>query len=378
MTKQSFEYTGSNVYDIDNVVISNNNIAIFDQLTGVGGVDYMPFNGSTITVKAGDSSGSFQELSPTLNNKLYYYVSDVLYGPSDKDIIKADSIEIPVIYTGGEFVGTFVFSNPNDFPYLYLFWDYNDTIDGSTNISYIGTTDERIINWTIGNGIGVAGINYNSIDTPTRFQVNWNGTVVADSGYVGLNSLTNYNDLIAAGVDPEDINLVFPYDGLVNNGNGALRFKKNDMLVDKAEIIVSSPISTSTWIINKVDPYLTPFYIDITDGDINSVCSQCPTTLYYHNGFNLTPESGDIIYNDSYGSTTYNGNDAYHMIDITTCTIPSPLNKMYVLVDQVGSVRTIDNCNCGDTAVPIITQGDIYITVNEEINIPMASLGNPT
>ena len=90
MTKQSFEYTGSDVYEIDNVVISNNNIAIFDQLTGVGGVDYMPYNGSTVTVKAGDTTGTFQELSPTLNNKLYYYVSDVLYSPEDKDIIKAD------------------------------------------------------------------------------------------------------------------------------------------------------------------------------------------------------------------------------------------------------------------------------------------------
>ncbi len=201
MTKQSFEYTGSNVYDIDNVVISNNNIAIFDQLTGVGGVDYMPYNGSTVTVKAGDNTGSYQELAPTLNNKLYYYVSDVLYGPNDKDVIKADSIEIPVTYSSGEFTGIFVFNNPNDFPYLYLFWDYQDTIDGSTNISYIGATDERIINWTIGAGIGVAGINYNAIDTPTRFQIKLNGSIVADSGYVGLNSLTNYIDLITAGVN---------------------------------------------------------------------------------------------------------------------------------------------------------------------------------
>ena len=367
MTKQSFEYTGSDVYEIDNVVISNNNIAIFDQLTGVGGVDYMPYNGSTVTVKAGDTTGTFQELSPTLNNKLYYYVSDVLYSPEDKDIIKADSIEIPVIYSSGEFTGTFVFSNPNDFPYLYLFWDYNDTIDGSTNISYIGTTDERIINWTIGASIGVAGINYNSIDAPTRFQVKWNGSIVADSGYVGLNSLSNYNDLIAAGVSPDDIKLVFPYDGLVNNGNGALRFKKNDVSIDTAEIIVSSPISPSTWIINKVEPFLTPFYIDTTDGDLTNVCSQCPTTTLWHDGFNLTPQFGDIIYNDISGSIKYNGNDAYHMIDIVMCAIPSPIDKLYVLVDQDGVVNLIDTCNCPETAVPIITQGDIYITVNEDI-----------
>jgi hypothetical protein len=378
MTKQSFEYTGSNVYDIDNVVISNNNIAIFDQLTGVGGVDYMPYNGSTVIIKAGDTTGSFQELAPTLNNKLYYYVSDVLYGPNDRAIIRTYSTEIPVIYSSGEFIGTFVFNNPNNFPYLYLFWDYNDNIDESTNISYIGITDERIINWNIGSNIGVAGINYNSVDTPTRFQIKWNDSVVADSGYVGLNTLANYNNLISAGVDPLDINLSFPYNGLVNNGNSALRFKKINSDITNAEIIVSSPITSSTWIINKVDPYLTQFYIDITDGIPSDVCTQCPVNAYYHNGFNLTPLFGDVIYTDSLGVNVYNGNDAYHMIDIVSCTVPSPTNKSYVLVDQNGSVRSIDTCNCPDTAVPIITQGDIYITVNEQINIPISSLGNAT
>jgi len=117
MTKQSFEYTGSSTYEINNVVVSNNNIALFDQLTGVGGVDYMPYDGATVTVKAGDSTGTYQDLAPTLNNKLYYHVSDKIYDARDKDTLVNISTEIPVIYSGGEFVGTFVFVNPNDYPY---------------------------------------------------------------------------------------------------------------------------------------------------------------------------------------------------------------------------------------------------------------------
>jgi len=376
MTKQSFEYTGSDVYDIDNVVISNNNIAVFDALTGVGGVDYIPYNGSTVTIKAGDNTGVFQELAPTLNNKLYYYVSDILYSSDDQSTIASLATEIPVTYSSGEFTGTFVFSNPNNYPYLYLFWDYNDSVDQSTNVSYIGVTDERPINWNIGSGIGVAGINYNSLDTPTRFQIKWSDTIVSDSGYVGLNTLTNYNDLISAGVDPADINLSFPYNGLVNNGNGALRFKKSNSDITSAEIIVSSPITTSTWIVNKIDPYLTQFYIDTTDGIPSDVCAQCPVNAYYHNGFNLTPLFGDIIYTDSLGANIYNGNDALHMIDIVSCTVPTPVNKSYVLVDQDGQVRDISTCNCPDTSVPIITQGDMYINIGENINIQIASLGN--
>lgn len=377
MTKQSFEYTGSSTYDINNVVISNNNIALFDQLTGVGGVDYMPYDGSTVIVKAGDITGTYQELAPTLNNKLYYLVSDKLYGVEDKNDLINDSTEIPVVYSGGEFIGTFVFVNPNDYPYLYLFWDYNDTLDGSANISYIGTTDERVINWTIGSSLGVAGINYNSVDTPTRFQIKWNESIISDSGYVGLNTLANYNALISAGVDPDDIKLSFPYNGLVNNGNGALRFKKNTDL-DYAEVIVSSPISTSTWIINKVDPYLTPFYIDITDGQPSDVCTQCPTSNYYHNGFNLTPEPGDIIYLDALAASTYDGNNTYHMIDIVSCAVPSPTNKYYVLVNEDGVVELVGVCNCPETAPPMITQGDIFITVGEEVSIPLSSIGSPT
>lgn len=377
MTKQSFEYTGSSTYEINNVVVSNNNIALFDQLTGVGGVDYMPYDGSTVIVKAGDLNGTYKELSPTLNNKLYYYVSDILYGPDDKNTIISDSIEIPVIYSGIDFVGTFVFVNPNNYPYLYLFWDYNDTIDGSTNISYLGVTDERVIDWTLGTSLGVSGINYNSLDAPTRFQIKWNGGIVSDSGYVGLNTLANYNALISAGVDPNDIKLSFPYNGLVNNGNGSLRFKKNTDL-SYGEIIVSSPIPTSTWIINKVDPYLTEFYIDTTDGDISNVCTQCPTSNYYHDGFNLTPQFGDNIYIDSLGTSTYDGNNAYHMVDISSCAVPSPVNKYYVLVNNDGVVESIGACNCAETAPPMITQGNIFITVGEEISIPLSSIGSPT
>jgi hypothetical protein len=377
MTKQSFEYTGSSTYEINNVVVSNNNIALFDQLTGVGGVDFMPYDGATVIVKAGDSTGTYQDLAPTLNNKLYYHVSDKIYDARDKDTLVNISTEIPVIYSGGEFVGTFVFVNPNDYPYLYLFWNYNDTAEGSTNISYIGVTDERVIDWTLGSYLGVAGINYNSLDTPTRFQIKWNGGIVSDSGYVGLNTLANYNALISAGVNPDDIKLSFPYNGLVNNGNGALRFKKNTDL-GYGEIIVSSPIATSTWIINKVNPYLTPFYIDITDGDISNVCTQCPTSNYYHDGFNLTPETGDNIYLDPLGASTYDGNNAYHMVDIVSCAVPSPTNKYYVLVNEDGVVELVGVCNCPETAPPMITQGNIFITVGEEISIPLSSIGSPT
>ena len=114
-TKQSFSYTGSETYNIDNVVLSSSAIALFDSKTGVGGVDYVPYDGATVTVVAGDALSSYRKLAPTLNNKLYYLVSEVQYTADDAAEILAQATEIPVIYDDGVFRGEFVFSNPNNY-----------------------------------------------------------------------------------------------------------------------------------------------------------------------------------------------------------------------------------------------------------------------
>jgi hypothetical protein len=379
-TNQSFEYTGSSQYDINNVILSNASIALFDTLTGVGGVDFMPSNGSVVTVKSGDPSGAFTDLVPTLNNKLYYLVSDQLYSQSDRDIIIADRIEIPVIYNYGIYEGTFTFVNPNDYEYLYLLWDYSDNI-GTGTVSFLGETSDRSISFPLGGDIGITGINYNAIDYPTRFQIMWGDVIVADSQYVGLNSLANYNALIAYGVDPSNIALQSPYDGLVNNGVGSLLFKKfaAGTGFDDATIIVSSPVSVSSiWIVSKIDTYLNTFWIDITDGTDADVCTQCPLDMYYHNGSGLLPVSGDTIYTTSDGLSVFDGNDAYHMIDTSICAIPTPVNKTYCLVSDSGIVVSVSACNCPDFAVPFIYQEDIYFNINENVNIPISVTNSPT
>ncbi len=202
-TKQAFEYTGSSEYTIGNTILSSSGIALFDTASGVGGVDYIPYNGATVTVKAGDIYGDYRELAPTLNNKLYYLVSDTQYTGEDKTLILSLATEIPVYFNGTEFEGTFVFNNPNNYTYVYLLWDYEDKMDSV--VSYLGQTDSREIGFELGADIGRAGISYNLMDPdqPTRFQVEWNGTIIRDSLYVGVNSLANYNALIAAGI-PED------------------------------------------------------------------------------------------------------------------------------------------------------------------------------
>jgi hypothetical protein len=294
-TKQSFSYTGSSTYTIDNVVLSGGAIALFDTSTGIGGVGYVPYNGSTVTVVAGDVLSDYRQLAPTLSNKLYYLVSDTAYTAADKTTILSLATEIPVVYSAGVFTGQFTFLNPNNYEYVYLLWDYEDKMD--TVASYKGATDSRSIDMIFGPNIGRAGISFNTIDPdqPTRYQIEWNGEIVADTKYVGVNSSSNYNALIAAGIPADEIGLVAPYDGTVNNGVGTVEFYKN-LPLSEASLIVSSPFSGSTWIVNKINPYLTQFYIDQDPGTTANVCAQCPDVAIYHNGVDALPNVGDQLF----------------------------------------------------------------------------------
>lgn len=374
---QSFSYTGSSTYSINNVVLSNGAIALFDSVTGVGGVDYVPYNGSTVTVVAGSATGSAEQLAPTLNNKLYYLVSDTQYSVEDKSIILAAATEIPVVYSGGVFTGQFVFSNPNNYDYVYLLWDYEDKMD--TVVSYKGETSSRSIAMNFRREIGRAGINFNTIDPdqPTRYQVEWNGQIVIDTKYVGLNSLSNYNALISAGVPESEIGLVAPYDGLVNNGVGSAEFYKYSD-VDKASLIVSSPFTSSTWIVSKIDPYLKSFYISEDPGIPSDVCAQCPDLELFHNGSALLPIVGDVVFATSDGSEKYVGDSYLHLIDRSPCFVPPVSDLDYVTIGLDGSILSKQSCTCSEFAVPFIISDPITVDANTQTEVVVEVINNPT
>ena len=42
---QAFSYTGSSEFNLPNIGIPSNGIALFDSRTGIGGIDYMPSDG---------------------------------------------------------------------------------------------------------------------------------------------------------------------------------------------------------------------------------------------------------------------------------------------------------------------------------------------
>jgi hypothetical protein len=320
---QSFEYTGSSEYEVSNTADETTGVALYDSITGVGGVDYMPSDGDTVTVKAGGTATADDtKLEPSLNNKVYYLVSDTIYAASDKATILSLATEIIVTYDAisGQYVGSFVFNNPNDYQYLYLVWDYSNNLSSGT-VSYSGDADTKIIDIDLGTDVGNAGISYEAIGKPSRFSLKWNGGIVADTGYVGLNSAANYNALIAAGVSSEDIKLVYPYDGLVDNGTGDLKFNKLYPSINDTVLRVISPLDASSWTVDRIDPTLKSFYIDTDDATtIAEAGAQIANILYYHSGVNDLPEIGDYVYIVSDGSILFDGGNSYHLVSKTLAT----------------------------------------------------------
>ena len=372
---QAFSYTGSSEFNLPNIGIPSNGIALFDSRTGIGGIDYMPSDGDTVTVIAGfdvDPKTQARQFDPTMNNNVYYLVTDVDYGANDKDTILSLATVVPVTYSvpNLRYEGTFTFSNPDDLPNLYLIWDYTDNLDLGV-ISYSGKNTERIVNVDYSSNRGIAGVDYSTADRPVRFQLQWNNVIVGDTKYVGLNSLANYNALITAGVDPNDINLSFPYNGLVNNGTGQFRFNKFSTLPD-AYLLISAPRDVNSLSATRVDPTLIDFFIDPTNGDITNICAQLPSTKYYHDGSGALPTIGNRVYTIASGAALFNGGNAYHQINISGASI-----GLYVAIDENGVVYAEGSCVCGEVAVPVIGQVDLALVRNQAVNIQFEATNNP-
>ena len=75
------------------------------------------------------------------------------------------------------------------------------------SVSYSGKVGPIVVNVDYGSDIGTCGIDYKVNGAPSRFIMQYNSGIIYDTGYVGLNTSSNYDDLIAAGVAPENIKL---------------------------------------------------------------------------------------------------------------------------------------------------------------------------
>ena len=381
-TEQSFSYTGSDTYSLNNLENLESGISLFDKITGIGGIGYIPYDGATVLVKTGalDGLDTVQKLQPSLGNKIYYLVSDTLYTDNDKDTIISLSTEILVSLnqTTLEYEGEFVYNNPNGYEYTYLIWDYTDSLNGGT-VSYSGDATTRKINISYASHVGIAGISYaTKKSVPTRYTIEYGGNIVADTGYIGLNSTTNYNFLINAGVDPVDIKFVTPIDGSVNNGTGILNFNKFSADLEDALLTVYCPNDGCLWSVTQIDASLKVFYTSLSNGTLANVGTQTANVAKYHNGSGSIPVKGDTIYNESSGTTLFDGANLYHIISATSMGAPYVSGGKWIVLSDLGEVTDNGFVDCQESAVPFIVQKDIYINSGATAKLNLQASGNPT
>jgi hypothetical protein len=368
--KYNYSSSGTLGYEFTDTSFTPAPVSLFNTFGAPGGTDGVPNPGDTVTLYAYNTTTSPSGIPanpflPGLGNKAYYLVSNTQYTDQDSAAIIALATPVTMTLAGSEYSGTFSYLTPSNEQYLYLLWDYRNIIACGATASYSGTALTSETTVTTGSANGNVTFNYDAQSTPDRFVITLNGGVVADSGYVGLNSSANYNALIAAGVAASDIKLVSPYDGLVNNSTGTLKFTKTQ--TGNPILTVYSPLSSNGWSVVTACASLNTVTIDTTNGTLANVCAQTPATVKYHNGPSATPTVGVIVYNESTGATIYNGGNAYHKFGTS-----------YAFITSAGVITEVGSCICAETFSPIVTMSDIEIAVAAGVSIKIAATNNPT
>jgi len=372
VSTQKYNYSSSGTlgYEFTDTSFTLAPVSLFNTFGAPGGTDGVPNPGDTVTLFAYNTTTSPSGIPatpflPGLGNKAYYLVSNTQYTDQDSAAIIALATPVTMTLAGSEYSGTFSYLTPSNEQYLYLLWDYRNIIACGATASYTGTALTSETTVTTGSANGNVTFNYDAQSTPDRFVITLNGGVVADSGYIGLNSSANYNALIAAGVAASDIKLVSPYDGLVNNSTGTLKFTKTQ--AGDPILTVYSPLSSNGWSVVTACASLNTVTIDTANGTLANVCAQTPATVKYHNGPSATPTVGVVVYNESTGTTVYNGGNAYHKFGTS-----------YAFITSSGVITEVGSCICAETFSPIVTMSDIEIGIGSSVSIKVAATNNPT
>lgn len=329
----------SNLYEYKNLEQRANGVALFDAQTGFGGIDFYPYDGATVKVVTGVISTEMKNLEPEFNNKVYYLVSDRVYTRNDKDLMISLATEIPVTLNIDKYEGTFVFNNPDGLPYLYLLWDYVDTLSGAS-ANYVGDESDKIITVDFGANVGIASVDY-SVDTAsdTQFVLKYNNAIVGDTG-------------------------------LINSTSGSLVFNKFSSDITTAELYTYSPSAGNDWTVSRTLPSLTSFYIYApNDGTESTVKDQIADTQMWHDGSGSVPTASNNIFTDANGLVRFDGGSAYHLVSPTIMVSPPISGLTWVLVNEFGQSIRSGDVDYGPVVAPTITQGEVAIVRGEDVNI---------
>ena len=170
---------------IDSIEFNQGPVSLYESFTGQESSGIIPSEGSVVTMRYRKNIGDSASWN---NDKFKYLISDVLYTESDIDTLTPLLQEATPITNPSENVyeASFTYDNPSENAYLYLVWDYiPPAIECTDSLSFTGEEGIYEFEIELGTDIGETFFTFDSLLVPDRFQIYYDGSLVADSLFVG-------------------------------------------------------------------------------------------------------------------------------------------------------------------------------------------------
>ena len=161
-------------------------VSYYRRVTGIVSQGEFPVDGSTIRLRYAPQIGDTASWEA---DRFQYHLSDTLYTESEIDLLKPLLTTIAEVPSSNpvNVQGEFTYSNPTSKQYLYLVYDYVSPViecGVSVNTTAAGTGAYEMRS-DLGTDIGFVTVALEGYNTPTRLQLVYNGSVVADSLFIG-------------------------------------------------------------------------------------------------------------------------------------------------------------------------------------------------
>ena len=161
-------------------------VSYYRRATGIVSQDEFPVDGSTIRLRYAPQIGDTASWEA---DRFQYHLSDTLYTESEIDLLKPLLTTIAEVPSSNpvNVQGEFTYSNPTSKQYLYLVYDYVSPViecGVSVNTTAAGTGAYEMRS-DLGTDIGFVTVGFEGYNTPTRLQLVYDGSIVADSLFIG-------------------------------------------------------------------------------------------------------------------------------------------------------------------------------------------------
>lgn len=161
-------------------------VSYYRSTTGIVSQGEFPVDGSTIRLRYAPQIGDTASWEA---DRFQYHLSDTLYTESEIDQLKPLLTTIPEVPSSNpvNVQGEFTYSNPTSKQYLYLVYDYVSPViecgvSVNTTAAGAGAYEMRS---DLGTDIGFVTVAFEGYNTPTRLQLVYDGSIVADSLFIG-------------------------------------------------------------------------------------------------------------------------------------------------------------------------------------------------